>query len=221
MCGLERQTEAKLRGAHLRGGVLQELRGRALDRADAPVRTIERVEDFENRVQRHAAAQRHALLETDVGLVLHRCEQIVARNDRAVWTQALAEVRTRASYIAAVGVRLTDTGGEEVQRAQLEALAHLPDAVQHHTVALVVRRQAPLTAEIRDGVHRQLLESAERLRVGVPQARQRVRGRALPPLAEALGHRRLQGMVGRPAEVRVHRDDAPIRVGARGAFENG
>ena len=77
------------------------------------------------------------------GSVLRRREQIVARNDRPVRTEALAEVRARAADIAAVGVRQANPCGEEVERAQLEAVADLPDAVQHHPVALIVSRNSP------------------------------------------------------------------------------
>src|SRR5206468_996840 len=131
---LEGQPETELRRPHLRGRVLQELRGRALLRTDAPVRTVEHVEHVREQIERSTAAERDPLLDAEVGPVLRRREQIVARNDRAIRTQALAEVRAGATHIATVGVRQADPCGEEMQRAQLEAMAHLPDAVQYHPV---------------------------------------------------------------------------------------
>src|SRR5262245_16394070 len=166
---LEGQAEAELRRTKLAGGVLQELSNGALLRADPPVRTVERVEDFRDPVDRDAAAQRNPLPEAQVGSVLRGRDQIVTRNDRAVRTEPLAEVCPSPPDIAAVGVRLPDSGSEEMERAHLEAFAHLPDTVQHHAMALIVCRETPLTAEVRGGCEGDLLETAERLRIRIPQ----------------------------------------------------
>ena len=56
--------------------------------------------------------------------------------------------------IAAVGGRQPNAGAEIVEPAHLEAVAHLPDAVEHRPVALIVGRQTPFTAQIGRGVER-------------------------------------------------------------------
>src|SRR5215510_15868861 len=104
-----------------------------------------------------------------------------------------------------------------MERADLEAVAHLPDAVEDGSVSLVIGGKAPLTTQIWNGVERDLLQTAERFRIGVPQTRERVCSRALPAMAEPLRDAGLQRMIGGAREVCVHRDDAPIRVGAQGA----
>src|SRR4029450_3028447 len=76
---LEGQPEAELRRPHLRSRVLQELARRAFPPADAPVRTVEHVEHFRDAIDRDATAQRNSLLQPEVGPVLRRREEIVAR----------------------------------------------------------------------------------------------------------------------------------------------
>ena len=61
-----------------------------------------------------------------------------------------------------------------MEPAHLKAVAHLPDAIEHRAMALVVGREAPFTAQIGDGREVGLGEPAERLRVRVPETRQRI-----------------------------------------------
>ena len=85
--------------------------------------------------------QRDPLLHADVGSILRRLDEAVARNDRAVRTQTRAEGAARRAHVAAVGGRAANARAEVVKAADLEAMADLPDAVEHRAVALIGRRQ--------------------------------------------------------------------------------
>ena len=111
---------------------------------------------------------------------------------------------------------------EEVQRAQLEAVADLPDAVQHHAVALIVGRKPhspPRSGAVANVTCSRPLNG---LRVGVVEPRQRVGRRALPALAEPLGQRRLQarGTTSGPGACSSRRRPSP-GTGRVARFANG
>ena len=91
-----------------------------------------------------------ALLDAEARAVASRLREVVARDNGAVGTQALALDRARAedAKIAAIGGGRSIAGAGVVDAAQLEAVAHLPDAVQHHAVALIAFGKAPLAVQI-------------------------------------------------------------------------
>src|SRR5439155_9800241 len=107
-------------------------------------------------------------------------------------------------------VGLSNAGEQIMQPAHLEAVAYLPDAVEHRTVTLVIGRETPLAAQIRRGREGRLREPAERLGVRVPEARQRIRRRRLPVIAESLREAGLQRMICGAAQVRIHRHSTPV-----------
>src|SRR5262245_8341883 len=131
---LELEPEPDLRLPELRRRMLQVLGRRAFGSADAPVRPVEHVEHLGDEIDREAL-QRDPLLHAHVGLVVRRPDDVVARNDRPVRTQARAAATDHAQ-VAAPRARAADAGAEVVKAAHLEALADLPDAVEHRAVPL-------------------------------------------------------------------------------------
>ena len=93
---LERQPEPELRRASLCGNRLQILRWNALDRTDPVVVIVENVEDLRDPIDRKASAQPNPLLHAQVGSILLRRDQRVARDDGTVGPQPLT-VRLRQS----------------------------------------------------------------------------------------------------------------------------
>ncbi len=83
--------------------------------------------------------QRNALLGADVGLVLLRLNEAVARNNRPVRTQTGNAGCTDIPDVPAVVVPAADARTEVVQAAQLEAVSDLPDAAEHGTMTLIRR----------------------------------------------------------------------------------
>src|SRR5213593_4898149 len=129
--------------------MLEVLRRVAFHGADAPVRPVEDVEDFRDPVDRGAAAERDALLDPQVRPILRRRDQRVARDDRAIRPEAGApRRRADVAQVAAVTARQADAGAEVMEPAHLEAVANLPDAVEHRPVTLIVSRQTPFAAQI-------------------------------------------------------------------------
>ena len=118
--------------------MLQVLRRAAFHESDAPVRAIEYVEHFRDPVDCGVAVQLDPLLQPQVRPVLRGRQDGIARDDRAVRTQAGGGDHSGITQIAAVDVVLTNAGGEEVESAQLEAMAHLPDAIEYAAMAYVV-----------------------------------------------------------------------------------
>src|SRR2546428_13762608 len=91
-----------------------------------------------------------------------RADQTLARDDRAVTAVAPPERTERASFIAYIGTRArpeTFGGTEEIESAQLECMAEIPNPIQEGPVSLaptlvgsssVVRASQPICdAEIR------------------------------------------------------------------------
>jgi hypothetical protein len=76
------------------------------------------------------------LLEPQIDTVERIADKVVPGRDGAVRTQAIAPLAAQAQ-IAAVRRVVALAGAEEVQPAQLEPAAHLPDAVERGAVALV------------------------------------------------------------------------------------
>src|SRR6185503_10943163 len=82
-----------------------------------------------------------------------------------------------ARNLQAAGVAAADdlrplTRTVEVEAAHLEAVAHLPDAVEDQPMPLIAFRQRSLASQILDHRERHFGEAAERLRVLVPEAGQ-------------------------------------------------
>src|SRR6266404_5492265 len=88
LTSLEGQPEADLRRPRLGRHMLQVLRRIAFDSPDSPVRTIEYIEHFRDPVDGGAAVQRNPLLQPQVRPVLRGREESIARDDRAIRTQA-------------------------------------------------------------------------------------------------------------------------------------
>src|SRR5712692_10385438 len=118
--------------------MLKVLRRVAFHGPDAPVRAIEHIEDFRDPVDSGAAVQLDPLLQPQVRAVLRGRQDGIARDDRAIRTEARSGDHARIPKITAVRVVLTNAGGEEMKSAQLEAVSHLPDAVEHAAMPYVV-----------------------------------------------------------------------------------
>ena len=88
------------------------------------------------------------LLEPHVRPVLHRLDEAVARDDRAVRTQPAFTAGPVAAQVAAVVGRRTVAGAEVVVAAHLEALPDFPDAVDDQAMPLVLRVERPRAGEI-------------------------------------------------------------------------
>ena len=66
------------------------------------------------------------------------------------------------------------TGAVEVDAADLEALPDFPDAVEHQAMPLIALGERALTTEILGDGERHFREPADRLRILIPEASQRV-----------------------------------------------
>ncbi len=76
----------------------------------------------------------------------------------------------------------------------------------------VILREPPFAAEIRLRLERNRFEALERVRVGVPESRQRIRRRRLPVVAHALGEGGLQSVIRGLARMDAHRRIAPSGI---------
>ena len=151
-------------------------------------------------------------------------DERLARDDRAVAARMAIDARNlQPAGVAAADDLRALAGTVEVDAAHLEAVAHLPDAVEDQPMTLIAIRERALTAQILRDRERHLGESADRLRILIPEAGQRVGERPLPAVAHALGDVRLQTVVVGLAGVRNHPDHAvereraaaDVRIGIR------
>ena len=112
---------------------------------------VEQVEDFDHPVDARAAAEREPALDAQVDPVQRLADEVVARHDRAVGAQAAVDPvgASRVPQIAAVVGEEARAGAVEVEAAQLEAVAHVPDAVEHRAMTLIVFGERVLAAEVR------------------------------------------------------------------------
>src|SRR5436309_11091748 len=138
---LKREPEPDLRRAVLSDG-RKQIGLTALDRVDREVVAIEHVEHLGDRVDSDASAlQRNVLLDADVGSILRRLDVVVARDDRPIGPQALAEVAVGDAHVATIARCAANASTQIVERAHLEPVGNFPDAGEHHPVALVARCQ--------------------------------------------------------------------------------
>src|SRR6185369_1479088 len=175
---LESQPESQLHRARRVREVRVVLR-LAVERAElvgdirAVVGPIEDVEQFQDAVYRPAAAKRDPLLQADVEAVHGIADKAVARHNGTIRAEALRdrlESLPEASQVFAVNGRQPLAGAIEVGPAQLEATAHLPDAVEHGAVPLVGHRERVVTAEILRDRERHLFQAAEGRRIAIPES---------------------------------------------------
>src|SRR2546430_2761412 len=157
-----------------------------------------------------------------------RADQTLARDDRAVTAVAPPERTERAFFIAYIGTRTrpeTFAGTEEIDSAQLQSMAEIPNPIRDGPVALAPTRvgassvvrasQRIVAAEIRrqaetnrpachDTVAADIPLVARRF--GILELRNGVSGHGLPAAAEPFGEREVHGMVVRPTlqEFEVH-----------------
>ena len=114
---LERQTEAELRRPDLRRDVLQELRRRALL---VPMPQFGRlntlktsaIPSIETRPRSGIRCWSRRSVRFCAGAIRSNCAERSCRPDAG----AALKCRARVAHVAAVGVRLADAGGEEVER---------------------------------------------------------------------------------------------------------
>src|SRR5712691_463579 len=173
---LEHHPESQLRGPGCicNSGVLGRLSVLCtvfLSDVRAVIRVVEDVEDLDEPFGFHAWAQREALLQAHVDAVNRLADEVVQRNDRAVWPQAVAARVARKTHIAAVCRRQALAGSEEIDAAHLQAVLQLPDTVEDRAVTLITDAVAILRPEVRSQGEtagrrspRPLLENLERIR---------------------------------------------------------
>src|SRR5205823_1256940 len=133
-------------------------------------------------------------------------DQTLARDDRAVTAVAPPERTERASFIAYIGTRArpeTFAGTEEIDSAQLESMAEIPNPIRDGPVALVspglgaspvVRAsQGIVAAEIRRQTETNRPACHDTVAADIPlvarwlgilELRNSVSGHGLPPAAE-------------------------------------
>src|SRR5215510_4529428 len=106
--------------------------------------------------------QRQAFLQSHIDAMNRLPDNSVACRETAAGTRRTlartADGRTRVEHVAAVRRREPLTRTVEVETAQLHAVSHLPDAVEHRAMALVSGRQSVLLTKRlphgkRDGIH--------------------------------------------------------------------
>src|SRR5437867_5950661 len=165
-----------------------------------------------------------------------RADQTLARDDRAVTAVAPPERTERASFIAYIRTRTrpeTFAGTEEIDSAQLQSMAEIPNPIRHGPVALAPTRvrassvvrasQRIVAAEVRrqaetnrpachDAVAADIPLVARRL--GILELRNSVSGHGLPAAAEPLGQRKVHSMVVRPALEQFEVHVAPLGEGS-------
>src|SRR5437667_2189873 len=157
-----------------------------------------------------------------------RAGQTLARDDRAVTAVAPPDRTERASFIAYIGTRArpeTFAGTEEIDSAQLESMAEIPNPIRDGPVALAPTRvgassvvrasQRIFAAEIRRQAETNRLACHDTVAADIPlvarwlgilELRNSVSGHGLPAATEPLGERKVHGMVVRPTlqEFEVH-----------------
>src|SRR5262245_21133857 len=114
----ERQPESELHRPVLpnrRFAVIET----AFLRLELEVGAIEQVEGVGHHVERDAS-ERDALLDAQVGPVLGRLHERIARHDGPIGTQPLLPARAEAAAVAAVARRVPRASGEVVETAHLE-----------------------------------------------------------------------------------------------------
>src|SRR6185436_18281329 len=146
--------------------------------------------------------------------------EVVARNDRAVRTQALRchQTEPEVTHIAAVPRGHPLAGAVKVQTAYLYSETRSVDAVQHGAMALIGDRQAVFAGDVlRDGEIQRCARQRPiddrihvRLRDAVAECRERVRPLRLPSVAEAFVEARLETVIVRVALEQPKGDDAPL-----------
>ena len=81
-------------------------------------------------------------------------------------------------------------------------------------MALIRRIEREFTTQVRRGGERHALKTRHRWGLRIPEARERVGGRGLPAVAQALRKAGLQGVVTGPTGANAHRNQPVLRVGA-------
>src|SRR5574341_1534407 len=109
---------------------------------------IEQIEDFRDPINPNAP-DGEPPLDADVHSVKGRPDEVVARDDGAVSTQAIGGKGPHLPQIAAVGGRAALPGAVEIQAAHLEAIRHFPDAIEHGPMSLVADRERPFALVVR------------------------------------------------------------------------
>src|SRR5436309_5204809 len=143
-----------------------------------------------------------------------RADQTLARDDREVTAVTPPERTERASFIAYIGTRAlpeTFAGTEEIDSAQLESMAEIPNPIRDGPVALAPTRvgassvvrasQRIFAAEIRRQAETNRLACHDTVaadippvarRVGLLEPRNRVSGHGLIAAAGPLGDREVR-----------------------------
>src|SRR6185503_9980985 len=111
-----------------------------------------------DRIDRRAADERNPLLKPQIDPLSRGLREVVARDDRAIRTQPGAPGRAKAAQIAAVAGHRPFADPQVEEPADLEAVAHLPDAIEHGAVTHVARIEREFTAQIRRGRERNLVQ---------------------------------------------------------------
>ena len=102
---------------------------------------VEQVVHLENSIDAPVAAKSEAPLKPRIHTVDRHADEVVAWHDAAVSAQA-------GPIAAAIGRREPLARAVEIQTAQLESVARVPDPVEHRAMALVRRRPPVLGSEI-------------------------------------------------------------------------
>ena len=117
-------------------------------RKDAP-RQLE-VEYLHDPVYPGVACDWKTPLDSEVNTVNRPSDEGVAGHDRAIRTQARRSAAAAAvAQVATIAVAVAAAGAVEIDPAELEAVACLPDAVEDRAVALVGGREGLFGADVR------------------------------------------------------------------------
>src|SRR5262249_53836259 len=101
---------------------------------------VEQVVRLEDAVERSVTTKTKPLLQPEIDTVDRGADKVIPRHDGAVRTQPVAAL-TAWAQVAAVARGEALPGAVEIQPAQLETAADLPDPVERGPVALVGRRE--------------------------------------------------------------------------------
>src|SRR6185503_1406007 len=103
---------------------------------------------LQNAACRHAAAERHSLLQPQVDPMNRLAHERIARNDRPVLAIPVHGPFADVTVQVAGGDLIALTRSVEIHPAHLEPAARLEDAVEYEPMTLVGSRQRVLVPEI-------------------------------------------------------------------------
>ena len=99
---------------------------------------VEQIEDLRDAFHGRAVVHGELLLHARIDTVQRQTDEIIPRHDRPVRAKTERADASEVSQVGAVVRREARAGPVEVQPAYLETVFHLPDAIQHDAVPLIV-----------------------------------------------------------------------------------